>query len=116
MPRPPPCALTHLNHNKMLASTMQHSTHNHTPIRYENHHVHTERVRNPEPGAAPQENTRCLLWTQQCAEPRSLALYVMVCVPPSRIPSALPQQVRDPEDAESEIRTTATNVRFRYAS
>ena len=59
MPRHPPCALTHLTTNKMLASTMQHSTHNHTPEPNHCHHnhqhnhqgLHHDRVRTTSPGA-----------------------------------------------------------------
>ena len=42
-----------LDHNKMLASTMQHSTHNHTPTtgHHHEHHNHTTaRVRQPHQG------------------------------------------------------------------
>jgi len=69
MPRHPPCALNYLTtntkQNKMLASTMQHSTHHHTPTHHNHHHTHhthrerpaTGCVRRPRPGAA-RKNTR----------------------------------------------------------
>jgi hypothetical protein len=58
----------------MLASTMQHSTHNHTPTHHNHHHTHTLTctpgcVRRSRPGAARKNTNRCLLRTQQCAEP-----------------------------------------------
>ena len=33
-----------LDHNKMLASTMQHSTHNHTPTHHNHHHTHPHTI------------------------------------------------------------------------
>ena len=49
-----------LDHNKMLASTMQHSTHNHTPTPPQPPQPHpthreTDRVRPTRPGAAPRK-------------------------------------------------------------
>jgi hypothetical protein len=70
---------TNTTQNKMLASTMQHSTHHHTPTHHNHHHTHNQsrttssrRVRRPKPGAARKEHptNRCLLRTQQRAEPR----------------------------------------------
>ncbi len=57
----------------MLASTMQHSTHNHTPTHNDHHHTDKQCVRRPEPGAAQKTHptNRCPLRTQQCAKPRS---------------------------------------------
>ena len=51
-----------LDHNKMLASTMQHSTHNHTPTHHDHHHHNppqkaTCSVRRSRPGAA-RKNTQ----------------------------------------------------------
>jgi hypothetical protein len=58
-----------LVHNKMLASTMQHSTHNHTPRPHDHHHTHNRCVRQPARAAdqrttphqqvSPQDPTAC---------------------------------------------------------
>ena len=57
-----------LDHNKMLASTMQHSTHNHTPNHQPPPHPHHGCVRRPSPRAdqrttptqvSPQDPTAC---------------------------------------------------------
>ena len=101
MPRHPPCALQHFTHNKhaqttkpdtkkdqMLASTMQHSTHHHTPTPTTTTTPTRDALDGPGPEAAPEKTThqpaRCLLRTQQCAEPRSL--FSGVHVPPSHTP------------------------------
>src|SRR5690242_10146740 len=62
----------------MLASTMQHSTHHHTPNPPHHHHTHTPQhgsrcVRRSRPGAATtskphQTHSRCPLRTQQHAQ------------------------------------------------
>src|SRR3954453_18591753 len=119
MPRHPPCALKHFNHNKMLASTMQHSTHNHTPISIGNHHAHNERVRNPKPGAAlPEKNTNQVSPQDPtvCRTSFNWSSVMIVFHPAASHPRANPKAVRDPQDTESEIRTTATIVPSRYAS
>src|SRR4051812_42417498 len=112
MPRHPPCALKHFNHNKMLASTMQHSTHNHTPTP-PTHHSHTGSVRDPgqeqpcreqhQPGvfSGPNSVPNPFIWS-----------YTTACVPPSCAP---PAQKRDPRSTESEIRTTTTLVTHDYS-
>src|SRR6476620_3150720 len=61
----------------MLASTMQHSTHHHTPKHTTTTTTPTHGcVRRSRPGAATRKNNpptgRCLLRTQQCAEPIQL--------------------------------------------
>jgi hypothetical protein len=100
MPRHPPCALQHFTHNKhaqttkpdtkkMLASTMQHSTHHHTPTPQPPPHPHNKRDALDGPGRKrPPEKTthqpaRCLLRTQQCAEPVHVFWHH---VPPSHTP------------------------------
>jgi hypothetical protein len=107
MPRHPPCALKHFNHNKMLASTMQHSTHNHTPIRTGHHHAHNGRVRQPRSGAALPEKHQPGVFSGPNSVPNFV--HQLVCdgrVPPSCVPSA---PKRDPQDTESEIRTTTNS-------
>src|SRR4029453_2252019 len=85
MPRHPPCALQHFTHNKhaqttkpdtkkMLASTMQHSTHHHTPTPQPPPHPTNKRDAldgqgRKRPPRKPPPTGRCLLRTQQCAEP-----------------------------------------------
>src|ERR1700754_2590494 len=63
-----------LVHNKMLASTMQHSTHNHTPTHHDHHHTHNRDAlgnKGQEPEATPTTTNRgrCPLRTQQRAQP-----------------------------------------------
>ena len=58
----------------MLASTMQHSTHNHTPTSSDHHHtepVHPVNALDDQGQEQPyqEEPNRCLLRTQQCAKP-----------------------------------------------
>jgi hypothetical protein len=77
---------TKTRHNKMLASTMQHSTHHHTPTHHNHHHTHPPTQGNTGdaldgPGRErPPEKThptrrRCLLRTQQHAEPTNLFVF-----------------------------------------
>src|SRR5215207_10608311 len=57
-----------LDHNKMLASTMQHSTHNHTPTLTPPPHENPRALGRPgQKWYREQHPTRCLLRTQQCA-------------------------------------------------
>src|SRR3954471_24075220 len=73
----------------MLASTMQHSTHNHTPTRTPPPQPHptnraTDCVRPARPRAAPRTTpTGCLLRTQQCASLLKLFRTSSRSVPPS---------------------------------
>jgi hypothetical protein len=45
-----------LVHNKMLASTMQHSTHNHTPATFDHHHTHHQGDALGDPGQEPKKH------------------------------------------------------------
>ena len=80
-----------LDHNKMLASTMQHSTHNHTPSPPLPTTPTTKALEEPDRTAA-RKDTRCLLRTQQRVEPQALAAQ---CVPPSAPTST--SKLQDPE-------------------
>ena len=103
MPRHPPCALTHLTTNKMLASTMQHSTHNHTPAPTTATTTTPPTQGNQDAlGQPDQERTReqhphrCLLRTQQCAKPPATEDRTMFepssrSVPPSHTHTPPPQ-------------------------
>src|SRR3954451_2053118 len=110
MPRHPPCALKHFTTTRCshpLCNT-QHTT---TPQPHRPPPHPYECVRQPRPGVALPENNTTQVSPQDptvCRTSSSQSL-AMIRVPPSRIPSAPHQQpVRDPEDAESEIRTTTT--------
>ena len=78
-----------LDHNKMLASTMQHSTHNHTPTTGHHHEHHTQSaLDNPTRDGAEKTLHRCLLRTQQRAKPPTTEAAgtsepAAICVPPS---------------------------------
>ena len=79
-----------LTHNKMLASTMQHSTHNHTPTPQPPPHPLTPHKGQPDAlgdqarsGHQEHNPTGRLLRTQQCAEPVHVFWHH---VPPSHTP------------------------------
>jgi hypothetical protein len=123
-----------LTHNKMLASTMQHSTHNHTPTpqppphphhtphRYPTHRYPRMRQRcvrrpgqtRPEKTPTPTNKaTRCLLRTQQRAEPRSAKILRSTQPHPQQPPGAWnhtkkhpPPTNPNPEPATSRHLTT----------
>jgi hypothetical protein len=99
MPRHPPCALNYLTtnttKNKMLASTMQHSTHHHTPTHPQPPpHPPPQRfgcVRRPRSRAAPrkhqvssQDPTACR--TQPLRKEVTVFPNNMLCVPPNPTP------------------------------
>ena len=94
----------------MLASTMQHSTHNHTPTRIDHHH--TERLCAADALDGPGQEqpyretpTRCLLRTQQCAKRMLIRECIGSC---STQPRSTRTRRRDHESVESEIRTTSS--------
>jgi hypothetical protein len=109
MPRHPPCALTHFNHNKMLASTMQHSTHNHTPT-ITDPTTPTQGTLEVQVRSSPAEKTPPGVFSGPNSVPNFN--FQLFCdgscstqLHPIRAPT---EAVRDPEDTESEIRTTTT--------
>src|SRR4051812_10779483 len=90
----------------MLASTMQHSTHNHTPTPHGHHHAHNRNAlgnqgqkrstKKHQPGVSSGPNSVPNLVSKSS---------MMVVFHPA---ASHPRMTRDPEDAESEIRTTTT--------
>ena len=58
-----------LDHNKMLASTMQHSTHNHTPAQPHPHHTQPDALEDTNQKRHREHTHRCPLRTQQRAKP-----------------------------------------------
>jgi len=70
----------------MLASTMQHSTHHHTPnpTGTTTPTPQREALGHPDQEAAPKKHQPgCLLRTQQCAKPTTCLNQKWFCVPPS---------------------------------
>src|SRR5689334_8727055 len=103
------CSYT-LHHNKMLASTMQHSTHNHTPTprttTTPTRTSHRDALDGPGQEQPYQRTTptRCLLRTQQCAKlQRSSGTAVVLC---STQPHPPRTRRRVQRDVESVIRKT----------
>jgi hypothetical protein len=117
MPRHPPCALTHLTTNKMLASTMQHSTHHHTPTHRRHHHTppHQRAALDDQTRSGHQEHTtgtnphRCLLRTQQRAEPAPFRTSTIAFHPATPTPTTSNDATdADPGMESSERRTPTT--------
>ena len=96
MPRHPPCALKHLHHNKMLASTMQHSTHNHTPASHDHHHTHTRDAlgQSNQGMVTPRSTTRV---SSQDPTACQASGYELIRVPPSH-PPRKENGIRDKEN------------------
>src|SRR5215217_2884157 len=87
----------------MLASTMQHSTHNHIPATFDHHHPnHREALDDPDRELSKHPQG-CLLRTQQCVDIHELAL----CVPPS----ATPQDVQGVTCSKIRRTTLSTSSR-----